>query len=131
VFALGVDQGVDQGFFPGQLGSRSAVLALFLRLCSSEYVFYHACRALQFSSRMDELEELLSDNRVWKERTVGIGLINAQQAWDWGCRWGRGVAAAVAASCLVHALLAGVPANLRWVHCSVSCCIVHRHCWHL
>jgi NADH:ubiquinone oxidoreductase subunit D len=35
---------------------------------------------------MDELEELLSDNRVWKERTVGIGLINAQQAWDWGCR---------------------------------------------
>jgi hypothetical protein len=34
---------------------------------------------------MDELEELLSDNRVWKERTVGIGLINAQQAWDWGC----------------------------------------------
>lgn len=39
----------------------------------------------QFSSRLDELEELLSDNRVWKERTVGIGLINAQQAWDWGC----------------------------------------------
>ena len=41
--------------------------------------------ARQFSSRLDELEELLSDNRIWKERTVGIGVISAQQAWDWGC----------------------------------------------
>jgi hypothetical protein len=35
----------------------------------------------QFSSRLDELEELLSNNRIWKERTVGIGPITAQQAW--------------------------------------------------
>lgn len=35
--------------------------------------------ALQFSSRLDELEELLSDNRIWKERTVGVGLLTAQQ----------------------------------------------------
>lgn len=41
--------------------------------------------ARQFSSRLDELEELLSDNRIWKERTVGVGLLTAQQAWDWGC----------------------------------------------
>lgn len=34
---------------------------------------------LQFSSRLDELEELLSDNRIWKERTVGVGLLTAQQ----------------------------------------------------
>jgi hypothetical protein len=33
----------------------------------------------QFSSRLDELEELLSDNRIWKERTVGVGLLTAQQ----------------------------------------------------
>lgn len=31
------------------------------------------------------MEELLSANRIWKERTVGIGIITAQQAWDWGC----------------------------------------------
>lgn len=37
------------------------------------------CVALQFSSRLDELEELLSDNRIWKERTVGVGLLTAQQ----------------------------------------------------
>jgi hypothetical protein len=43
------------------------------------------CSPSQFSSRLDELEELLSDNRVWKERTVGVGLLTAQQAWDWGC----------------------------------------------
>lgn len=34
---------------------------------------------MQFSSRLDELEELLSDNRIWKERTVGVGLLTAQQ----------------------------------------------------
>ncbi len=37
-----------------------------------------ACSYVQFSSRLDELEELLSANRIWKERTVGIGLISAQ-----------------------------------------------------
>jgi NADH:ubiquinone oxidoreductase subunit D len=57
---------------------------------------------LQFSSRMDELEELLSDNRVWKERTVGIGLINAQQAWDWGCRCGRGCGGISRSLCCRH-----------------------------
>jgi hypothetical protein len=38
-----------------------------------------SCCAVQFSSRIDELEELLSDNRIWKERTVGVGLLTAQQ----------------------------------------------------
>eukprot|EP00877_Chromochloris_zofingiensis_P009250 jgi/Chrzof1/4579/Cz14g19010.t1 len=31
------------------------------------------------------MEELLSDNRIWKERTVAVGILSAQQAWDWGC----------------------------------------------
>ena len=34
--------------------------------------------ARQFSSRMDEIEELLSGNRIWKERTVDVGTITAQ-----------------------------------------------------
>lgn len=34
--------------------------------------------ARQFSSRLDEIEELLSGNRIWKERTVDVGTITAQ-----------------------------------------------------
>jgi len=41
--------------------------------------------ARQFASRLDEMEELLSGNRIWKERTVDVGVVSAQQAWDWGC----------------------------------------------
>lgn len=41
--------------------------------------------ARQFATRLDEMEELLSGNRIWKERTVDVGVISAQQAWDWGC----------------------------------------------
>ena len=38
----------------------------------------------QFGHRIDELEELLSNNRIWKQRTVGVGIVTAQQAKDWG-----------------------------------------------
>lgn len=34
--------------------------------------------ARQFSSRLDEIEELLTGNRIWKERTVDVGTITAQ-----------------------------------------------------
>jgi len=37
--------------------------------------------ARQFASRLDEMEELLSGNRIWKERTVDVGVVSAQQAW--------------------------------------------------
>lgn len=40
--------------------------------------------ARQFASRIDEMEELLSNNRIWRERTVNIGVVSAAQAWDWG-----------------------------------------------
>lgn len=40
--------------------------------------------AQQFSSRIDEMEELLSGNRIWLNRTVGVGVVTAQQALDWG-----------------------------------------------
>ena len=38
----------------------------------------------QFPQKIDDLEELLSDNRIFKERTVDIGIINAKDAMDWG-----------------------------------------------
>ena len=34
----------------------------------------------QFCSRIDEIEELLTRNRIWKQRLVNIGIINARQA---------------------------------------------------
>nr|UQV94674.1 NADH dehydrogenase subunit 7 [Haplopteris ensiformis]UQV94710.1 NADH dehydrogenase subunit 7 [Haplopteris ensiformis]UQV94729.1 NADH dehydrogenase subunit 7 [Haplopteris ensiformis] len=38
----------------------------------------------QFASRIDELEEMLTNNRIWKQRLVDIGTVTAQQALDWG-----------------------------------------------
>jgi Ni,Fe-hydrogenase III large subunit len=40
--------------------------------------------AQQFASRIDELEEMLTNNRIWKQRLVDIGVVTAQQASDWG-----------------------------------------------
>nr|QWK44554.1 NADH dehydrogenase subunit 7 [Dictyoneurum californicum] len=38
----------------------------------------------QFGQRLDEIEEMLTDNRIWQERLVDIGVISAQEAIDWG-----------------------------------------------
>jgi NADH dehydrogenase (ubiquinone) Fe-S protein 2 len=38
----------------------------------------------QFSSRLDEIEEMLTNNRIWKQRLVDIGVVTAEQALDWG-----------------------------------------------
>ena len=37
-----------------------------------------------FPHRVDEYEELLTDNRIWKQRTVGIGVIGPELAKSWG-----------------------------------------------
>lgn len=39
-----------------------------------------------FPNRLDEVEDLITDNRVWKERTIDIGIISAEQALSMGCR---------------------------------------------
>lgn len=39
--------------------------------------------ATQFSSRVDEIEEVVTGNRIWKQRTIGIGPVTAQQALDY------------------------------------------------
>jgi NADH dehydrogenase I D subunit len=38
----------------------------------------------QFALRLDEIEELLSGNRIWKERLVTVGIVSAASAIDWG-----------------------------------------------
>lgn len=47
-------------------------------MCEDIYKF-----ALQFSSRLDELEELLTENRIWKQRLVDIGTLSLEEALDW------------------------------------------------
>ena len=48
-------------------------------LCEDIYKF-----AQQFASRIDEMEEMLTNNRIWKQRLVDIGVVTAEQAMDWG-----------------------------------------------
>lgn len=38
----------------------------------------------QFNTRLDELEEMLTNNRIWKQRLVDIGVVSARDALDWG-----------------------------------------------
>ena len=40
--------------------------------------------ARQFASRIDEMEEMLTNNRIWKQRLVDVGVVSAEQALDWG-----------------------------------------------
>ena len=38
----------------------------------------------QFASRIDEMEEMLTNNRIWKQRLVDVGVVSAKDALDWG-----------------------------------------------
>ena len=39
---------------------------------------------LQFSTRLDEIEEILTTNRIWKQRLVDIGIVTAKDAIAFG-----------------------------------------------
>ena len=43
---------------------------------------------LDFPSKMDDYETLVTENRVWKDRTVDIGIISAEEAVNWGLTGG-------------------------------------------
>jgi len=38
----------------------------------------------QFSFRLNEIEEMLTENRIWKQRLVDIGIVGWEQALAWG-----------------------------------------------
>jgi NADH dehydrogenase (ubiquinone) Fe-S protein 2 len=48
-------------------------------LCDDIYRF-----ATQFASRIDEMEEMLTGNRIWKQRLVDIGVVHIDDAMRWG-----------------------------------------------
>lgn len=43
---------------------------------------------LEFPDRMDDYETLVTENRIWMERTVGIGVISREEAINWGLTGG-------------------------------------------
>ncbi|CAM9255888.1 unnamed protein product [Discosporangium mesarthrocarpum] len=40
--------------------------------------------ASQFGQRLDEMEEMLTSNPIWKQRLVDIGVVSGKDAIDWG-----------------------------------------------
>lgn len=46
-----------------------------------EDIYKFSC---QFNKRLNEIEELLTNNRVWKQRLVNIGIVSVSQALEWG-----------------------------------------------
>lgn len=40
--------------------------------------------AEQFNLRLLEVEEMLTENRIWKQRLVDIGVVSSKDACDWG-----------------------------------------------
>lgn len=39
---------------------------------------------VQFNDRIDEIEELLTENRIWKQRLVDVGVVTYKDALNWG-----------------------------------------------
>jgi len=50
-----------------------------LGLCNDIFKFVK-----QFRSRINELEELLTNNRIWKQRLINIGVVSKKNALSWG-----------------------------------------------
>jgi NADH dehydrogenase (ubiquinone) Fe-S protein 2 len=40
--------------------------------------------SINFSDRLAEIEEMLTNNRIWKERLVDVGIVTSKKAIDWG-----------------------------------------------
>ena len=50
-----------------------------LGLLNDIYVFSN-----QFVTRLNEMEEMLSENRIWKQRLVDVGVVTSTEALQWG-----------------------------------------------
>lgn len=38
----------------------------------------------QFSTRIDEMEEMLTSNRIWRQRLINVGVVSFKEAMAWG-----------------------------------------------
>lgn len=41
----------------------------------------------KFGQRIDEMEDLLTGNRIWRHRTIDIGVVSAEDALNYGFRF--------------------------------------------
>lgn len=48
-------------------------------LLSDIYIFVE-----QFNIKLLEIEEMLNENRIWKQRLVNVGVVSSKDAMDWG-----------------------------------------------
>ncbi len=39
----------------------------------------------KFGERLDEVEDLVTANRLFRHRTIDIGILSAEDALNWGC----------------------------------------------
>nr|YP_010470430.1 NADH dehydrogenase subunit 7 [Tetraselmis marina]UVF37918.1 NADH dehydrogenase subunit 7 [Tetraselmis marina] len=60
---------------------RPGGVSLDIPLGLSEDIYYFA---QNFASRIDEMEEMLTNNRIWKQRLVDVGVVTAEEALNWG-----------------------------------------------
>lgn len=40
----------------------------------------------KFGAMLDQIDDLVTGNRIWVQRTEGIGIISAEDALNYGCR---------------------------------------------
>ena len=96
-----VDIGAITPFFY-TFRERDAILDLFEEYCGARLTlntmkiggvtwelpdgWVDRCSALVdgFNAHIDEYENLLTENRIWKQRTIGIGVVTAEEAIEWG-----------------------------------------------
>lgn len=50
-----------------------------MKLLDDIYLFW-----MQFNFKLFEIEELLTNNRIWKQRLINVGKVLKQEAVDWG-----------------------------------------------
>lgn len=50
-----------------------------IRLLDDIYLFI-----LQFKNKLLEIEELLTENRIWKQRLIDVGVVSKKSVQDWG-----------------------------------------------
>jgi NADH-quinone oxidoreductase subunit D len=83
-------------------GEREAILDLFEEYCGARLTlntmkiggvpfelpdgWLEKCGVLvdELPNRIDEYEELLTENRIWKKRTIGVGVVSPEDAIEWG-----------------------------------------------
>ena len=76
------------GFYEGVSGSRMHAAYIRPGGVNQDMPAGMAERIREFAGhlpgRLDEVEGVLTENRIWKQRTVDVGVVTAEQALDWG-----------------------------------------------